>query len=39
MVLQIMTDRRIDIGRCNGVEMNEEKNQGDENLKKTEYGL
>lgn len=38
-MLQIMTDGRIDIGRCNGMEMNVGKNYDDENLKKTQCGL
>ena len=33
--LQGMTDRSTEIGRCCGIEMNVEKNEGNENLKET----
>jgi hypothetical protein len=34
-VLQGMTDRLIEIGRCYGMEMNVEKNKSNENFKTT----
>jgi hypothetical protein len=33
--LQDMTDKLIEIGRCHGIEMNVEKNKGNENFKTT----